>query len=142
MNTKTLIAAVAGAIVSFLMGWVVWGMLLMKYYESNYIHYDGLMLEMPKLWAIFAAQLANGILFAWLFSKMNITNFGAGFINGMIITFLVVLGFDLYMYSNMNLFANNTIIIVDVVVNTLFGGVVGGIIALILGKVQVKSGNS
>ena len=136
MNSKTIIAAVVGAIASFLLGWVVWGMLLMDYFKSNTVQYEGMMLgenEM-KLWAIFISNLASSWLFAWLFSRMNIKTLAGGFQTGAIINFIWALSIDMMFYSMMNWYANSTIIVVDVIVNAIFGGIIGAIIALVLGK--------
>jgi len=138
MNSKTIIAAVVGAIASFLLGWVVYGMLLVDYFKSNTVQYEGMMLpdgEM-KLWAIFISNLASSWLFAWLFSRMNVRTFAGGFQTGAIINFVWALAIDMMFYSMMNWFANSTIIVVDVIVNAIFGGIIGGIIAMMLGRTE------
>ena len=136
MNTKTIIAAVVGAIASFLLGWVIWGMLLMDYFQKNTIQYEGMMLpesEM-KLWAIFISNLAGGFMYAWLFSRMNIRTFAGGAQAGAIIGALMALSIDMMFYSMMNWYANTTIIVVDILVNGFFGLVIGGIIGMMLGR--------
>src|SRR6188768_3837416 len=114
MNSKTIIAAVVGAIASFLLGWLVWGILLMDYFKTNTVQYEGMMLpdnEM-KIWAIFISNLASSGLFAWLFSKMNITTLAGGFQTGAIINLVWALSIDMMFYSMMNWYANTTIIVV------------------------------
>ena len=136
MNSKTIIAAVVGAIASFLLGWLVWGILLMDYYKTNTVQYEGMMLpdnEM-KLWAIFISNLASSGLFAWLFNRMNITTLAGGFQTGAIINLVWALSIDMMFYSMMNWYANTTIIVVDVIVNAIFGGIIGSIIAVMLGR--------
>jgi hypothetical protein len=136
MNSKTIIAAVVGAIAAFLLGWLVWGMLLMDYYAKNTTQYEGLMLpesEM-KLWAIFISNLAGSTMTAWVFSKMNLRSFGGGFQAGLIIYALIAISFDFMFYSMMNWYANSTVIVVDILVNAVFGGIIGGIIAMMLGR--------
>lgn len=143
MNSKTIIAAVVGAIAAFLLGWLVWGMLLMDYFTSNTIQYEGLMLpesEM-KLWAIFISNLAGSIMTAWVFSKMNLRTFGQGFQAGLIIYGLIAVSFDMMFYSMMNWFANTTVIAVDILVNAVFGGIIGGIIAMMLGRGTSSAAN-
>ena len=134
MNTKALLAALAGAVFSFLAGWVVFGMLLMDFYMSNTTQYEGLMKgEMPNLVLIFISGLSSSLLIAYIFSKWaNVKTFGAGLMNGVIIYFFIVTSFDLSMYAFYNLM-NVTLVCVDIVVGTIFGGLMGGVIGLVLG---------
>jgi hypothetical protein len=141
MNTKIIIAAVAGSVAAFLLGWVVWGMLLMDYYDANTIKYEGLMLpenEM-RLWAIYISNLAGTVMMAWLFDKMNVSTLSSGVQAGAIIYFLVALSFDMIFYSMMNWFNGTTIIFVDIIVNAIFGGIIGGIVAMLLGMGNKKA---
>jgi len=136
MNTKTIIAAVVGAIASFFLGWVIWGMLLMDYFKTNTVQYEGMMLpdtEM-KLWAIFVSNLCSSFLFAWLFSRMNVRTLADGAKTGAIINILLAASIVMMYHSMMNWYSNATIMIVDVLVNGFFGAVIGGIIALMLGR--------
>ena len=134
MNTKTILAALAGSVVSFLGGWVIFGMLLMDFYTANTTKYDGLMKEpMPDLLFIFLSGLALSSLVAYIYSKWaNIKTFGAGFTNGLIIYFLYACAYDLNVYGFMNL-QSLTLTLSDIIAQTIFGGLVGGIIGLVLG---------
>lgn len=140
MNTKIIIAAVVGSIAAFLLGWVIWGMLLMNYFEANTVQYEGLMLPESdmRLWAIYISNLANAFLFAWLFDKMNINTLMGGLQTGAIINALFAVSIDMMFYSMMNWYIGTTIIIVDVIVNAVFGAVIGAIIALMLGRGMAK----
>jgi hypothetical protein len=133
MSTKSIIAAIVGAIVAFLAGWVIWGMLLMDFYQAHTTQYEGLYKEPMNLAGIFVSQLAWGFLLAYLLEKMSVNTFAGGFLHGAIIFFLITLAFDVFMYSSMNLM-DTTIIAVDVIVNAIFGGIIGGVIAMMLGR--------
>ena len=61
-----------------------------------------------------------------------------GFMNGLIISFLMSLSYDLFYYAGMNLYDGMTVMIVDVVVGALFGGVIAAVIAWILGMRATK----
>jgi len=141
MNAKTIIAAAVGSVVAFLLGWVIWGMLLMNFFQENTYQYEGLMLpetEM-KLWAIFIANLANAFMFAYVFDRMNVRNFAGGFQAGAIINFLISLSMAMMFYSMMNWYKSPTIMVVDVLVNTVYGGIIGGVIGLMLGRSGAKA---
>lgn len=134
MNAKTIIAAVVGAIAAFLLGWIIWGMLLMDYFIANMVNYEGLMINPPILWAIFLSGLATSFLLAYLFEKMNVHTLADGFKNGLIIYFFIALSMALYFYASMNWYSGKVVMIVDVVVNSIYGGLIGMVIALMLGR--------
>ena len=135
MKTKVLLAALVGAVAAFLLGWVVYGMLLEDYYKANSTEYAGLMKteEEMQIWAIFLFNLAWTSMFAWAFDKMpGTTNFGAGFVAGAILSVLIGLSYDLMFYAFMNLYAP-VLIFVNIIINAVFGGIVGGVVAWMLG---------
>ena len=133
MDKKIIIAALLGSVVSFLLGWLVYGILLMDFYSSHMNYYHGLMKDPPNLAAIFAGGLAMSFLIAYIYRKWSgTTSFATGFMNGLIIGFLVSLSFNLYMYASMDLYARR-VIVVGVITGTLFNAVLGGVIGWYLG---------
>lgn len=133
MNLRVILASLAGAIVSFFLGWLVYGILLSGFYESNSTHYDGLWISPPNLVGIFISGWAMSLLFAFVFSKWaNISSFVPGVVAAAIMTFLFGLSIDIYFWSNMNLFSAK-LLVVDVFVGSAFNGLVGGVVALVLG---------
>jgi hypothetical protein len=133
MNVRVILASLAGAVVSFLLGWLVYGMLLSGYYEANTNHFNGLMINPPNLIGIFLSGWVMSFLFAFIFSKWaNISSFVPGLIAAGIISFLIMLSFDLSFWSMMNLFGKK-LLVVDVVVGTAFYAFIGGVVALVLG---------
>lgn len=133
MYTKILLATLLGGVVMFLLGWLVFGILLMDYYTANTTHYDGLMKEMPNLGLIFLANLLMAFLYAFIFQRWaGIRTFVGGLNGGMIIGLLFTLIMDLMFISGMNLYPAS-LIVVDVIVNTIMAGIVGGVIGWFLG---------
>ena len=133
MNVRVILASIAGAIVSFLLGWLVYGMLLSGFYEANTNHFDGLMISPPNLIGIFLSGWVYSLLLAFIFSKWaNISSFVPGLIAAACISFLVMLSFDLSFWAMMNLFGKK-LLIVDVLVGTAFYAFIGGVVALVLG---------
>ncbi|HET9055527.1 MAG TPA: hypothetical protein VFN30_01640 [Chitinophagaceae bacterium] len=133
MNTKTLTGALITTVLGFLLGWLIFGMLLMDFYKANMIQYSGLMKDPPEIWAIGVSNLAWGLLFAWIFNLASINSVSKGFTAGLIITFLMVLGFDLFMYASMNLY-NTKALAVDVIANAVFGGLLGAVLGWWFGR--------
>jgi uncharacterized membrane protein len=136
MNTKVLLAGLAGGIVAFLLGWVIFGMLLMGYYEANMIHYDGLMKGEGEmhLGLMFLSNLMLSLMLAYVFSRMGVNDLKGGLIAGAIIGFLVYLSVDLGFMAMMNMFANNTMVVVDVLANTVWVALIGAVVGLMLGR--------
>lgn len=134
MNVKAYLAAIAGAIVSFLGGWLIFGMLLMDFYMANTTWYEGLMkTPMPDLIFLFLGGLSASFLLTIIFTKWaRVSTFSGGFKNGALIYFFVIISFNLNMYGFYNLM-NITLVFVDTLVQTVFGGLIGGIIGFILG---------
>jgi hypothetical protein len=133
MNTKTLLAGLFAGIITFLLGWLIFGMLLMDFYMSNSTLYTGLMKDPPNFVAIFIANLSWGLLIAYIFNLAGIKTTQNGAINGVIIFFLVVLGVDLLYYAQMNLFGLK-VVLVDVIVNALMGGIIGAFVGWWYGR--------
>ena len=139
MSTKVLLAALAGAIASFLLGWLVFGILLKP-------TYDGMMTEAGKtimrpeaemmnyMWSMILSNLVYGLLLALIFSRWaNISTFQGGAIAGGVISLLIVLSFDLGMYSMMNAWKGGAGLIIDPLANGVVGAVVGGVVGWVLG---------
>ena len=133
MDKKIITAAIVGAIVSFLLGWLIYGFLLMDYYTAYSVKYEGLMKDPPELWAYFANGLCWSYLLAYIFSKWsNTSTFGKGVVNAGFIGFFISLSYDFNFYAGMNLMSKR-LLVVDVVVATIYIAIVGGVVAWVLG---------
>lgn len=133
MSTKAILAAVAGSVLAFLLGWVIYGMLLMDFFESNTTKYEGLMNEMPNLLLIYINNLIWSLLLAFIYEKWaGVRSFGGGIKAGIIIGLPISLSFDLFILAGMNLFTP-TLVVVDVLASTVMTALTGGLIGFILG---------
>jgi hypothetical protein len=133
MKAKPILGVLASAATGFFLGWVIFGMALAGFYEANMTHYDGLMKDPPEMWGFIVGNLSIGGLYTYIFYHLvGINTFVKGFISALIIAFLVTLSFDVYFYGGMNLFTLQ-VLVVDVIVNALLGGLMGGVAALVLG---------
>ncbi len=136
MNTKVLLAALAGGIAAFLLGWVIFGMLLTGYYDANMIHYEGLMKPQAEmnLGLMFVSNLMMSSALAYALHRMGVSTLLGGVIAGAIIGFLFYLSVDLAFMSMMNMFSNSAMVLVDVFANTVWAACVGGVVGLMLGR--------
>lgn len=133
---KVILAALAGAVTSFLSGWVIYGMLLKNYMDANTLESASSVMRPEEdmlLWAIFIACFAWSLLLALIFTRWaGISTFKSGAIAGGWVMLLMVLGADFYVYSMMNIYTLNSIF-VDALVNGVQGLLVGGVIGWVLG---------
>lgn len=135
MDSKVLLAALGGAVVAFLSGWVIWGMALEGFFNDNTAAAaSGIMRgENMFLWAIAVGCIAWSLLLALLYSRWaGISTFKSGAIAGAWIMFLVTLGSNMFTYAGMDIFNMNALI-VDVIANAIQGALVGGVIGWALG---------
>ena len=133
---KLVIAAIAGSVVQFLLGWLVYGLLLANFMDSQTTHYDGLIKDMDTgsfMILVYLAGLAMSFLLAFIFQRWaKFESILKGLTGGMILGFFIALSYDLNSFSMMNLISVNAMI-VDVIAYTVIIGIVGAIIAWILG---------
>lgn len=133
MNSKTLIGGFLAAILSFLLGWLIFGILLMDYYAANMKTYEGLTKTEPVMWAIALANLCYGMLLAYIFQLGGIVTASKGFITAMIVSMLTSMSFNLYMHAQMDLY-NGSLLVIDVLINMVFGGIVGAFLGWWFGR--------
>lgn len=139
MNLRTLYATLLAFVVSFLLSWLVYGILLMDFYVNNMEPYEGLMKEMPNLPLMIFGQLAWSFFFVLVLQRwVRETGFMKGFMVGVIISFFVILYYDMYFMAAMNLF-NWTATIVDILAGTLMGGITAGVAGWVLGYKKAES---
>jgi hypothetical protein len=134
MNTKMILAGLAGGVFAFLSGWLIYGIVLMDFMMSNTTVYEGLMKNPPDMVFLIISNLAWGFLYAYIFSKWTtIRSFGEGFTGGLVISFIIMLSFDTGMYSFYNLM-NLTGTLIDIVVGTVWGSLIAGVVGFVLGR--------
>ena len=133
---KLILAAFAGSVVQFLLGWLIYGILLANFMDSQTTHYDGLVKDMNTgsfMILVYLAGLAMSFLLAFIFQRWaKFESIVKGLTGGMILGFFIALSYDLNSFSMMNLISVNAMI-VDVIAYTVMIGIVGAIIAWILG---------
>jgi hypothetical protein len=135
MKSNLLLATIVGAIAAFLLGWLIWGVLTMDYYNANMGEtYVLLQKNPPEIWMIFVAQVLFAFLLAFIFDKTGTNNFVDGMKMGALIFFLISAGFDIMFHATVDVFKSHTVIIVDIVLNVVMGGIIGGIIGQLMGR--------
>ena len=138
MNTKVLLAALAGGVAFFLLGWLVFGILLDPYFRTLLtLEGAAVMKATPVMWALVAANLVSGLLLALIYSRWaNISTFKTGAIAGAVICLLISLSYDLFFFAFMNMSTGMTTLLIDPIANGVVGALAGGVVGWVLGYGQ------
>lgn len=128
---KILIGGLAGAITFTVGGIVGIYMLFIDYYMANV---TGAREEKDFIiWAMVLSALAFGFLLSIIFSRSNTTKMIPGAKYGAILGLLIMSFMDFTMYSGFTTFNNLSIIIFDIVINSLLMAITGGVVAWVMG---------
>ena len=136
-NKKTLTGGIAGGILFFLLGWLVYGILLMCFMNQHpgsigNVNRSDTDMQMGY---IFAGSILQGFLLAYILVKANISSVAGGFITGAIIGFLIAASFDLTMYGTTYIMSKKAIM-ADIIAATLLSGIVSAGIVFVINKVK------
>lgn len=134
MVTRILAAAVAGGIAFFLLGFLIYGVILDPLVmKPNMNEFPGLMKEVPTWALLVLANLVSALLLAYIFDVWaGIRTFGSGARAGAIIYFLNSLSTQLLFIAFLNLNKNYIPNVSEVIASTIIGAIVGGIIGVVL----------
>lgn len=136
MNTRVLLAALAGGVAAFLLGWLIYGFLVMDLMRSVNPQVAGYEKAEPELWALALSNIVWALLYALVFSRWaQISTFISGAVGGAWMAVLIALSIDLYFIAATNIMSFNGLL-VDVVVNAVMGAAVGGVVGWVLGYRQ------
>ena len=137
MTTKNrLLATLVGFIVLFLLGWLIYGMLLMDFYGNNSGSASGVMRADDEMiwWALILGNLFQAYLLVYIFGNWaNITTFSDGLKAGAIIGLIMGLAFNFTMYGTSNIM-NMTSALVDPFVSAVMMAITGGVVGFMLGR--------
>jgi hypothetical protein len=133
MKTNFILAGLAGGIVNFFLGWLIYGVLLTGFMQNNVIHYDGLMNEMPTMYLLIISNLVAGFFLAFIFDRWaKISTLKGGFKGGLIIGLFISFMMDLSFSASMNLY-NAKATIVDIIAFTILFAFMGASVGWVLG---------
>ncbi|RYC52002.1 hypothetical protein [Flagellimonas olearia] len=137
-SKSNLLATLVATIVMFFLGYLIWGLATVDFFTEHTI--VNAMKEVPDLGIIALANLIASFILSTLYSKWarGHHSLGQGFEFGAWIGALVGLGSGLIAYATMSLM-DMTGHIVEAVLDIVFYGIIGAIIALIYQKTAAKS---
>jgi hypothetical protein len=139
MNKKLFLAALAGTVVAFLLGWLIYGLLLDSFMKSNMnpiaTACPGLMKEMGASFMILIliSNFLMALFITFIFQRWaKFEHLSQGLIAGMFFGFFFALSYDLSGFAMMNLYSVSGIV-ADVIANTVITGITGVVIVWVLG---------
>ena len=133
MKIGTLLGALAGGIVMFLLGFLFFGILFAEYFKANTVVYPGLVKDPPVFWAIFLFNLVWAYLIAWAMEYAGRSGWGEGAKAGAVVMFILGVGINLEFYSFMNVHKELAPLLLHVLIVTFMGAVAGAVIGLVRG---------
>lgn len=137
MNTnKFLIGGIIGGIAYFLIGWVVWGLLLMDFMNEHTTAAGKAVMrgeENMIWWAVIVANLIWGFLLSYVLVKSNVSSAGGGASTGAVLGLLTSAGINCFNYAFMDISVGYSAIAVDIAASTIVSAVVGAIVGWFLG---------
>jgi hypothetical protein len=133
MNSqKFIVGGIVGGIVFFLLGWLIYGMLLKDFMANNLS--TSMRADADTIWwALILGQIAGGFLLAYVIGKAGATSAGAGAGVGFIVGLLVCLSYDLTMYGVSTTIVSLKGLAADVAVSAVMAAIVGGVVGWVMG---------
>lgn len=132
---KLAIGGIVGGILFFLLGWLIYGMLLMDFMKNHPGVVAGYDKAAPDMLFLVIGNLISGLLMAYIFVKANITTLAGGLIMGAVVGFLITSSMDCIMYATTNL-ASKKMMMADALASAVMSGVTGAIVGMVMGKLK------
>lgn len=132
MNTqKFIVSGLVGGIVSFVAGYLIYGLVMMDFFTKNAGTATGVMRPPAEMvwWALILGCIFMGLTFSYIFSKANINTLASGASTGAVIGLLMTAATDLIMYANSNI-SNLTGTVVDILTGAILGALTGAAVGM------------
>jgi hypothetical protein len=133
---KRIVATLAGFVVYFMLGFILYGILLMDFFATHAGTATGVMRTDEEMiwWALIVGNIVQAYLLVYIFGNWaNITTFGGGLKAGATVGFIMALGMNLNMYGTMNTMTLPGVVADAAVLATMMG-LTGGVIGWVLGR--------
>lgn len=131
-TSKLFLAGVAGGVTFFILGFILYGLLLMDFFTRNSTN-DVSRGDNMLWWALILGNLCIGFLLAYIFGQWaSIKTFMGGLMGGAIVGLLFTAGMDFTMHGTSDMMSM-TGVLADIVVGTIMFALTGGVVGLVLG---------
>ena len=136
MNTnKFFVGGIIGGIADFLLGWLVWGMLLKNFMNEHTTEAGKAIMRGDDnmiWWAMIAGALCWGLMLSYVLIKSGATTVSSGATTGAVLGLLIGAAIAFFNYGLQNA-GDTTLMVVSIVVNLVVGAILGGVIGWFLG---------
>ena len=129
MNTnKFLIGGIVAGVLYFGLGYLVWGVLLKSFMETNMGTATGVMKAMGEFewWALIVGNLFSGLTLSYVLNKAGANSASSGAAVGATIGLLISAGFNFTMFGVSNI-SNLTGSLGDIGANTVVAAIIGAV---------------
>ncbi|MDZ7848423.1 MAG: DUF1761 domain-containing protein [Owenweeksia sp.] len=134
MNGKTILAVILGTVANFLLGFLIYGVLLMDFMQAHTTEYEGLMKNGSGMMIGYAlGSLLFSILLTYVINRANARSARGGLTIAAVISFLYAASLNCMFYFGMNLYSG-TYLLVDIVAHTVMGAGTGLVIGAVLSR--------
>ncbi len=130
---KMLIGTVVGGVTFFLLGGLIYAVILADFYEANLGSATGVLRELPIMWAMVVSQLGMAAVVTYVFLLSDVASASNGLKTGAILGLLlgIAISFDLYSVTN---WSNSTVAFVEPLVWVVRTALAGAAIGWALGR--------
>lgn len=132
-SNKIIISGIAGGVAYFLLGWLIYGIVLSDFMAANGNQCIMRPMEQMIWWAMIVSNIAGGLLLAFILSWANCSSVASGVRIGAIIGLLLGISIDLSFYSMSTLYLNMTGVIVDIAVTVFMMAAIAAVVAWVMG---------
>ncbi|TKC09636.1 hypothetical protein [Pedobacter frigoris] len=129
---KILISGIVGGVVFFLLGWLVYGIIMMDFMSANAGPAASMQKQVPDMFHLVIANLAWGFLYAIVLGKWSSgLSIAQGAMRGALLALMVALFIDLTLYATTTMFTMECIL-ADIVAMTVIGAIGGAAVTWVL----------
>ena len=135
MNTnKFILSGIAGGVAVFLLGYLIYGLLLMNFMAAHAGPATGVARDQSHLLFpyLLLGNVLYGFLLAYIFGKAGIATLSKGLVAGAIIGFLTTASYGLATYAT-TWMISRTYLAADTAAYTVISGLAGAVVAWVAG---------
>jgi hypothetical protein len=133
MSAKILMSGIVAGIVTFFVGYLIYGIVMADYFKSSIPSLPGLMKAPEEIWAIGVGNLIWGVLLSWSLSAAGAGSASRGAVYGAIAFFLYAIGSGFIGYGQMTLYSIE-VIFVEGLCTAVMMGIGGAVAGWMLGR--------
>lgn len=134
MDMKILKGTIFGGVVYFLIGWLVYGILLADFSAANFNQCANRPMAEMIYWAMIISNLSYALFLTLMLKWSGASGWMDGLKTGALFGLLFSVTIDFSFYSMTTMFNNTSSMIIDIVVNAVVAAIIGTVIVLVWGK--------